>query len=84
MTRSGLEPTIYRTRGEHVNDYTTDAVQNLQRRQVISMASVNNNNKKKWSLNSDGQQCQKYPKTNEQSPLSPQIIEHKKDHHICR
>ena len=26
LTRSGLEPTIYRTRGEHTNHYTTDAV----------------------------------------------------------
>ena len=26
LTRSGLEPTIYRTRGEHANHYTTDAV----------------------------------------------------------
>ena len=26
LTRSGLEPTIYRTRGEHANYYTTDAV----------------------------------------------------------
>jgi hypothetical protein len=25
LTRSGLEPTIYRTRGEHANHYTTDA-----------------------------------------------------------
>ena len=24
MTRSGLEPTIYRTRGMHANHYTTD------------------------------------------------------------
>ena len=24
LTRSGLEPTIYRTRGEHANDYSTD------------------------------------------------------------
>ena len=24
LTRSGLEPTIYRTRGEHANDYTID------------------------------------------------------------
>ena len=24
LTRSGLEPTIYRIRGEHANDYTTD------------------------------------------------------------
>ena len=29
-TRSGLKPTIYRTRGENTNDYTTDVVnQNL-------------------------------------------------------
>ena len=26
LTRPGLEPTIYRTRGKHVNHYTTDAV----------------------------------------------------------
>jgi hypothetical protein len=26
LTRSGLEPTIYRTRDEHVNHYTTDAI----------------------------------------------------------
>jgi hypothetical protein len=26
LTRSMLEPTIYRTRGEHANHYTTDAV----------------------------------------------------------
>ena len=26
MTRPGLEPTIYRTRGEHSNHYATDAV----------------------------------------------------------
>ena len=24
LTRSGLEPTIYRIRGEHATDYTTD------------------------------------------------------------
>jgi hypothetical protein len=24
LTRSGLEPTIYRTQGEHANHYTTD------------------------------------------------------------
>jgi hypothetical protein len=28
LTRSGLEPTIYRTRGEHSKHYTTDAVLN--------------------------------------------------------
>jgi hypothetical protein len=26
MTRSGLEPTIYRNRGEHSNHYAADAV----------------------------------------------------------
>ena len=26
LTRSGLEPTIYCTRGEHANHYTSDAV----------------------------------------------------------
>jgi len=26
LTRPGLESTIYRTRGEHANHYTTDAV----------------------------------------------------------
>ena len=26
MTQPGLEPKIYRTRDEHVNHYTTDAV----------------------------------------------------------
>jgi hypothetical protein len=26
LTRSGLEPTIYRTQGEHANHYATDAV----------------------------------------------------------
>jgi hypothetical protein len=26
FTRSGLKPTIYHTRGEHANHYTTDAV----------------------------------------------------------
>ena len=28
LTRPGLEPTIYRTRGEHANHYTIDAVRN--------------------------------------------------------
>ena len=27
LTRPGLEPTIYRTRGEHANHYATDAIQ---------------------------------------------------------
>ena len=29
LTRPGLEPTIYRTRGEHANHYATDAVTHL-------------------------------------------------------
>jgi hypothetical protein len=28
LTRPGLEPTIYRTRGKHANHYATDAVLN--------------------------------------------------------
>jgi len=28
LTRSVFEPRIYRTRGEHANHYTTDAVKN--------------------------------------------------------
>jgi hypothetical protein len=31
LTRSGHEPTIYRTVGEHANHYTTDAVKKLMR-----------------------------------------------------
>jgi hypothetical protein len=26
LTQSGLEPTIYRTQGDHANHYTTDAI----------------------------------------------------------
>ena len=29
LTRSGLEPMIYRTRGEHANHYTTDVVSSV-------------------------------------------------------
>ena len=29
LTRSGLKPTIYHTRGEHANHYTTDAVHHV-------------------------------------------------------
>ena len=29
LTRPGLEPTIYHTRGEHANHYTTDVVLNF-------------------------------------------------------
>ena len=37
LTRSGLEPTIYHTRGEHTNHYTTDAV----RKSLTIIRSVN-------------------------------------------
>ena len=29
LTRPGLEPTVYSTRGEHANHYTTDTVEPL-------------------------------------------------------
>ena len=32
LTRSGLEPTIYRTGGEDANHYTTDAVDEMKGR----------------------------------------------------
>ena len=38
LTRSGLEPTIYRTRGEHSNHYATDAVEMGQRSQQFLTA----------------------------------------------
>ena len=37
LTRLRLEPTIYRTRGEHANRYTTDAVQH--HRKTVSCAN---------------------------------------------
>ena len=30
LTRPGLEPTFYRSRGEHANHYATDAVDNVE------------------------------------------------------
>ena len=30
LTRLGIEPTIYRTRSEHANHYTTDAVEKFR------------------------------------------------------
>ena len=30
LTRPGLEPTIYRTRGEYANHYATDAVRSIE------------------------------------------------------
>jgi hypothetical protein len=35
LTRPGLEPTIYRTRGEHTNHYATDAVCGIEMRSII-------------------------------------------------
>ena len=35
MTRLGLEPTIYRTQGEHANHYTTDMVDFTLKYQTI-------------------------------------------------
>jgi len=35
LTRSGREPTIYRTRDEHVNHYTTDAVMKILLYEII-------------------------------------------------
>jgi hypothetical protein len=43
FTQSGLKPTIYRTRDEHANHYTTDAVQDV----VICMFYVIVDKKKK-------------------------------------
>jgi hypothetical protein len=40
LTRPGLEPTIYRTRGEHANDYATDAVCRLKT--ITSRTKVQN------------------------------------------
>jgi hypothetical protein len=40
LTRSELEPTIYHTRGEHANHYTTDAVHvysGVPRRSLLSL-----------------------------------------------
>jgi hypothetical protein len=39
LTRSGFEPTIYRIRGEHVNHYTTDAVQLRKKYLIVHEAS---------------------------------------------
>jgi hypothetical protein len=35
LTRPGLEPTIYHTRGEHANHYTTDAVFTVDEKHFI-------------------------------------------------
>ena len=40
MTRSGLEPTIYRTQGEHANHYTTNVVGLRQEEIVIGYYTV--------------------------------------------
>ena len=36
LTRSGFEPTIYRTRGEHANHYTTDTVKCEMKQKKLS------------------------------------------------
>jgi hypothetical protein len=46
LTRLGLEPTIYCTRGEHANHYTTDAVDSegnlkLQSKCILQKCSIN-------------------------------------------
>ena len=38
LTRPGFEPTIYRTRGEHANHFTTDAV--LNNRDVAQIIDI--------------------------------------------
>ena len=38
LTRSGLDPTIYHTRGEHANHYTTDTVHNYKKRELLFIA----------------------------------------------
>jgi hypothetical protein len=49
LTRSGLEPTIYRTCGKHANHYTTDAVAQVN----IKIFAINpdlNENKEMYLL----------------------------------
>ena len=43
LTRAGLEPTIYRTRGQHANHYTSDAVDKNINFQLIVNILVNKN-----------------------------------------
>jgi hypothetical protein len=45
LTRSGIEPTIYCSRGEHANHYTTDAVGyiDIQRNGDDDVSVVQNN-----------------------------------------
>ena len=38
LTRSGVESTIYRTRGEHSNHYTTDAVRETRSDKMMQTA----------------------------------------------
>jgi hypothetical protein len=42
LTRPGLEPTIYRTRGEHANHYATNAV--FQGRRLNIKENTDSNN----------------------------------------
>jgi hypothetical protein len=49
LTRSGLEPTIYRAGGEHANHYTTDAREKrgLGHTKIIT-TTVNQDNVSEW------------------------------------
>ena len=40
LTRPALEPTIYRTRGDHANHYTTDTVQSQLERASADLPLV--------------------------------------------
>ena len=43
LTRPGLEPTIYNTRGKHSNHYTTDAVKNLIQQSLFYLLGKDKN-----------------------------------------
>jgi hypothetical protein len=45
LTRSGLEPTIYLTRGKYANHYTTDGGINLKQTYIFSMNDFHSWNK---------------------------------------
>ena len=45
LTRPGLEPTLYRTRGEHANHYATDAVLLTRKPQNCVKSKIPNDSK---------------------------------------
>ena len=53
LTRSGLESTIYHTRGEHVNHYTTDTVTRLVKLLEGLINSSYSRFKKSWHVDHD-------------------------------